>query len=104
MKFNINILKKVGGTALLSLTAVAVAAGAFAATYSTEDDPLISLSYINEILIPDIKSYIEERFAQENIDSAPVVAYPATASSTYEVVALSQGEQLFAEGCLEIIH
>ncbi len=37
------------------------------AAYSSEDDPLISLSYINEVLLPQIQDMIEKRLAGEDI-------------------------------------
>ncbi len=94
------------------------------AAYSSEDDPLISLSYINEVLLPQIQDMIEKRLAGEDIGditatepvettevpettaapvetTAPVpeTTFPAgtvNTGSKFAVIQLKEGETLFA--------
>ena len=90
------IIKTVSCIALalaLAFTAICV----YAVTYSSEDDPLVSLSYINEVLIPQIK----DMFTQMLGGSAdtPDVTIPEGAVSTgskYVTVNVKAGQALYA--------
>lgn len=102
------------------LLAVMLALGALvyaANEYSPEDDPLISLSYVNKVLLPQIKSMIEDMLGGVDIGDIvittapettevpettapePEVVYPEGTVHTgaqYAVINLQEGETLFA--------
>ena len=100
--------------ALLLAAVLAIGAVAFAAqAYSSADDPLISLSYINDVLLPQIVELIQKNNRGEDIGGAVVttpaettVAEPTTAieypdgtlhtDGYYAVVQMQAGETLFA--------
>jgi len=44
-----------------------------AASPGTEDDPLVSLSYVNEVLMPQFKSYVDSQIQQQSATSFQVV-------------------------------
>lgn len=107
-------MKKWGICAAALLLAVTLALGAvvFAAqAYSSADDPLISLSYINEVLLPKIVELIEKNNRGEDIGdeivttpaettvTEPPVEYPDGTVHTdgyYAVVQLQAGETIYA--------
>ena len=98
--------------ALLLAAALALGAVVFAAqAYSSADDPLISLSYINDVLLPQIVELIQKNNRGEDIGGAvvttppettvtePPVTYPDGTLHTdgyYAVVQVSAGETLYA--------
>lgn len=101
-----NIKSKSFSTIVIALgMAFSLAIGAVVGAYSSEDDPLISLSYINEVVIPNIKSYIEQRIGESKLsqDSVPVISYEQSVPVNYEVVALTKDQELIAEDSVEII-
>ena len=53
------IVKITACVLLAALLALGALVAASEATYSSEDDPLISLSYVNKVLLPQIKEMIE---------------------------------------------
>ena len=56
-------------TGVLLTSAVFIGMLAFAAEYGTQNDPLVSLSYINSIFAPEIKGQISEEVSKQ-INSA----------------------------------
>ena len=107
-------MKKIGiwAAALLLAAALALGAVVFAAqAYSSADDPLISLSYINDVLLPQIVELIQKNNRGEDIGGAvvttpaettvtePPVEYPDGTEHTdgrYAVVQVRAGETLYA--------
>ena len=107
-------MKKIGiwAAALLLAAALALGAVVFAAqAYSSADDPLISLSYINDVLLPQIVELIQKNNRGEDIGGAvvttpaettvtePSVEYPDGTAHTdgrYAVVQVGAGETLYA--------
>ena len=107
-------MKKTGiwAAALLLAAALALGAVVFAAqAYSSADDPLISLSYINDVLLPQIVELIQKNNRGEDIGGAvvttpaettvtePPVEYPDGTEHTdgrYAVVQVGAGETLYA--------
>lgn len=105
------------------LTAVALAivsalAITVAAAYDSSEDPLISLSYLRDIFkkeileevddkLEEFKSNVEYSGNTENNGSSGAGESPAvpadTASQSYEVVELSEGDALYAVTACEII-
>ena len=76
-------------SAALALMAICV----YAATYSSEDDPLISLSYVNEVLLPQIKEMISDASLGKDIDDVEVTKPVETTAET-----TSEPEEIFPEG------
>lgn len=71
------------------------ATAAVIASPGSGEDPLITLSYINEKVIPEIKDYIDEKFASNEPDDKPNDA----ASSDFVLVNVKAGNQIIgAEG------
>lgn len=66
---------------VLSVALAFSAIGVYAATYSGEDDPLVSLSYINEVLMPQIKEMIYD--ALKGVDIGDTV-FPVPGETTAE--------------------
>ena len=107
-------MKKIGiwAAALLLAAALALGAVVFAAqAYSSADDPLISLSYLNDVLLPQIVELIQKNNRGEDIGGAvvttpaettvtePPVEYPDGTEHTdgrYAVVQVGAGETLYA--------
>lgn len=82
---------------LLALTALCVSADS---TYSSVDDPLVSLSYVNDVLGPQIAEnilkQINNKYAKaEDINSLPQFGY------TY--LTLNGGQTLTAGGICEVV-
>ncbi|MBQ4598690.1 MAG: hypothetical protein IJB19_02125 [Clostridia bacterium] len=72
-------MKKVLKIAACLLLAGAFAFGAicvYAASYSSADDPLISLSYINEVLLPQVQDMIKD--ALSGVDIGDITTAPET--------------------------
>lgn len=104
MKFTKRI--KIALAALAVSASIATASIIFAQDFSLED-PLISKSYIDEVLLPQISELIDIKIAElkavfekdEGTESTPV-----TANTSYEVITLQNGQKLVArEGSIEII-
>ncbi len=112
-------MKKWGArlAALLLAAVLALGAVVFAAqAYSSADDPLISLSYINDVLLPQIVELIQKNNRGEDIGEVvvttpeettvteppvtePPVEYPDGTAHTngyYAVVQVGAGETLYA--------
>ncbi len=104
-------------TCILLAAAFAIfALCALAASYSSAEDPLISLSYINEVLLPQIGDMIENAVSGKDVTlpevtappvtteapattEAPEVTYPAgtvNTGSRFETVNLKKGQTLYA--------
>ena len=81
---------------LLALTALCVSADT---SYSSLDDPLVSLSYVNDVLGPEIAASvlrtIEGRYL--SADELPTV------NTGYSYLTLTQGQTLIAKGICEVI-
>ncbi len=87
--------------------------------YSTEDDPLITLSYLNEVVIPALKQEFTELFSTDNnntnttpqdkIDNdditQPVVTpeIDLTGIGTYDLLELKEGQKVLVNSAVEII-
>ena len=63
-----------------------------------DDDPIISLSYIQETVIPELKAYVDAKIASISGNSAS-----SGKSSVFEVVEINQGQKLIAEAGTELI-
>jgi hypothetical protein len=81
--------------ALLLIAAIYIVA--IAADYGSADDPLISLSYLKETLLPDIMKQVDSR-----VDAA-VSSWNHDSVQTYSVLQLSKGQVLVGGEGAEII-
>ena len=92
------ISKRVKILALTAGAALSVAAlGAALATEYSVEDPLVSKSYIDNILYPQITAYIDQAVASVNEQNA------LPENDKYEVVTLTKGQSLTATDSLEFI-
>lgn len=87
-KWLAGLLAAVMLSGLLSLTAAASSAG-------TEDDPLVTLSYLKETFLSDIMKKVDEKIAARTGQTGG-----GDAASTFTVVTLSKGQTLTGDiGC-----
>ena len=63
-----------------------------------EDDPIISLSYIQETVIPELKAYVDAKIASISGNSGS-----SGKGSAFEVVEINQGQKLIADAGTELI-
>ena len=80
-------MKKVLRITACLLLAGALAFGAlcvYAAQYASADDPLVSLSYINEVLLPHIQDMIENALSGADIGDTVVTTPPETTEEPIE--------------------
>lgn len=63
-----------------------------------DSDPVISLSYIQNTVIPELKAYVDEKFS-----SVSNGASSGGEASAFKVVELKKGEKLIANAGCEII-
>lgn len=62
------------------------------------DDPLISKSYIDTVLMPQIKQYVTSKISEVNVESGSV----QTASS-FKVIEMNAGQKLICSAGTELI-
>jgi len=65
----------------------------------TDDDPLISLSYIEDVLMPKIEQYIESKLAGLSQGSTEGGA----AADTFKVVEAKEGDEIICSAGAELI-
>lgn len=106
---NNSLFTKSGIVTILLTIVVTVIATSFCAS-SADSDPLVSLSYINDVVIPNIKAYIDEKIeALSTITSTSsnaainVDEYVPQEDNGYEILALVRGQSVYALDTLEII-
>ncbi len=111
------------GTAILCIV-LAISALCFSlSAYSDASDPLVTLSYLTEIILPQMKQDILMEVATNNVsvtteDTAPPTEQidpvenettatspipEAPASNSYTLLELTQGQKLYADSVLEMI-
>jgi hypothetical protein len=82
------------GLVVLLITCYAV----FAAVPGSEDDPLVSKSYIEETIIPQIKEYIDDKISRLNGNNGENIS-----SIEFAVVSVTNGQSLIGQGGTELI-
>lgn len=108
--------KKFKVIALVMIVAVAAAITVYAAGgYDSENDPLVSLSYITKVLKPQLDTEIAALKAEiaelKNGTVTPGTSSPATSgtgtadapSYTYEVIKMTKGQKLMATTACDIV-
>lgn len=85
----------------LSLCGIAVLA---TSNYGTASDPLVSMSYLNDVLSPQLRAELESQAgAIEEKFEGELAAQIAAVSDSFEVVTLAAGQTLTAEPGCEIL-
>lgn len=91
-----------GALVAVTLAGMALAAG----SQGTQSDPLVTLSYLNNKATPAILTQVDTKIAQRESELVGMLqdklgnGASGTASSAYQVVTLTQGQQLIGkEGC-----
>ena len=91
------LIPVLAGVLLLCMIAVFAEGDA----YISANDPLITLSYVEQMLKPQLKEQIKnevvEEIKKEGIPSSSSSSSGSVAA-TYEVISVSQGQQILAEG------
>lgn len=84
-------------TALLALCAVLMT-GAFAAEVGSGSDPLVTLSYLEEIFMKEVMDRVDGKIAERNRDIAQEISgqsgVGSASSDTFVVVTLAKGQTL----------
>lgn len=86
----------------LMLVSAALLTAALAATPGTEDDPLVTLSYLNDTFLPQMLSRVDERLAAQGLSNGLTYQTGQNTQSgdSFTVVTLSDGQTLYGEvGC-----
>ncbi len=63
-----------------------------------EDDPLISKAYIDEVLMPQIKEYVETKISQVNSGGST-----AQSAESFKVVNMTAGQKMICDAGAELI-
>ncbi len=68
--------------------------------YSSKDDPLVSLSYVNDVLTPEIVTAVMNKIEKEYVKISDL---SSVAAGKYAEVSLKKGQTLMAGSCCELI-
>ena len=68
--------------------------------YSSQDDPLVSLSYVNDVLGPEIMAQVMAKIEAEYVKISDI---SVASAGSYTYVALKNGQTLMAKSCCEVI-
>ena len=116
MKNVMRIALPIAAALILILGAALFSAGAEGTSPGTEEDPLVTLSYINEVFTgyltelfrgdleeqtAELETGLEERIAALEAESEAAVALEER--STYEVIALEDGQELICRRGTELM-
>ena len=82
---------------LLAMLTICVSADG---EYSSKDDPLVSLSYVNDVLGPEIMAQVMAKVEAEYVKISDVSTLSA---GQYTYLTLSKGQTLMAQSCCELI-
>lgn len=90
---------------LLAVAVLAAGIGAYAASSAgTQSDPLVSLSYLNDVLEPSIRSSYNSRITSEARDLEERLENSlADATGAFEAVSLAEGEGLTCAAGTELL-
>lgn len=72
---------------------------ALAADPGSSDDPLITLSYVNDVLIPQMKSYVDASVSSLGVGSSAL----NEVSSNYNIVNVSKGQTIIGSKSCHMI-
>ena len=90
--------------AFVLVAVVFAGVGAYAAsTLGTQSDPLVTLSYVNERLYPQLVDKISEEADRAAEEVRQSVSQSGGSTDTYSVVSLSSGQKLLGQVGCEIL-
>ncbi len=92
-------IAKISAVLLILATVLSVCVSADS-VYSTKDDPLVSLSYVEDVLAPQIVEQVMEKVEAEYVKLDDV---SKESGGNYETVSLKKGQSLIASSCCEIV-
>lgn len=67
--------------------------------YSSQADPLVSLSYVNDVLGPNIMEQVLEKIEAEYVKKDDA----SESATSYTLVSLTKGQTLMSKGIVEIV-
>ena len=94
-----NRTSKLAIAILVLLTALTVCVSADG-TYSTHDDPLVSLSYVNNVLGPQIMEQVLAKIDAEYIKISDI---SIASAGSYTMLTMTKGQTLMADNCCEVV-
>ncbi len=94
-----NRLSKLSTVFVLLLAALTICVSADG-VYSSKDDPLVSLSYVNDVLAPEIVAQVMEKVEAEYIKISDI---SAASAGSYMLLTLKKGQTVMSSACCEII-
>ena len=106
MKKNRWVLRMMG---LLLVSALMTMTVAVAATAGTDEDPLVTLSYLTQNYMNELLGRMDEKIAQRNeqvvqkLNEQAGMECNSTTATTFSVVRLSKGQKLTGEGGCEVL-
>ncbi|MBE6622052.1 MAG: hypothetical protein E7630_03765 [Ruminococcaceae bacterium] len=68
--------------------------------YSSQDDPLVSLSYVNDVLGPEIMAQVLSKIETEYVKISDI---GMASAGSYTYVTLKKGQTLMAKACCEVV-
>ena len=88
MKNKITMIKKIAGAALMLVLFLTCFVSATEDAYVTENDPLVSLSYIENVFMPSVKDYVDAKVSAGTADEVAgiIVNDPAFRSYVSDIV------------------
>ena len=67
------------------------------------DDPLITLSYVEDVLIPQLKSYVDSSIANASLESGAQGGVTVEGSGAFNVVNVSKGQTIIGDRSCQMI-
>lgn len=82
---------------LLAVLTVCVSADG---TYSTKNDPLVSLSYVNDVLGPEIMQKVLDKIGSDYVKTEDI---GNITGGNYTAVTLNRGQTVMSRSCCEVV-
>lgn len=92
-------LPKLTSAFLLILAALTLCVSADG-VYSSKDDPLVSLSYVNDVLGPEIMAQVMAKIDKEYVKLSDI---SLASAGLYTSLTVNKGQTLMASSCCEVI-
>ena len=88
--------------ATVVLVAMFLGLGIYVAAYDSSSDPIISLSYLNDIFKTQVMNEVDKKISTA-VGSIPANGGEDSSSSGYDIVELSTGDVLYASDACDIM-
>lgn len=85
------------------LCAAAFCMPAMAANPGSADDPVVTLSYVNDVLIPQLKSYVDAKVQSVSAGSGDVQVSATASGASYNIVNVSKGQTVIGGKSCQMI-